>query len=180
MKGTNLAVVCSASGLPQNTKLARQAVWARITQFLQPNLGEMYSSFYPAASAWGIDLNASFSVFLGREAPEQFIRILIAATEVQNASIAFHIGGLLSRADLGRAHQVGDTVICPVTLDGTDKELEAHSAWHIAMAAGAFLPDCGIYYMEQKTAVADLKLRREISRSIESHAVCVVRLEGLV
>ena len=38
----------------------------------------------------------------------------------------------------------------------------------------------GIYFMERKTAVADLELRREIVRSIESHAVCVVRLEAAV
>lgn len=179
MKGTNLAVVCSTSGLPQNTELARQTVWARITQFLQPNLGKLYSSFYPASSAWGIDLNARFGVLLGREAPEQFIRILVAATEAQNASFDFHTEGLLSRVDLGQTQQMGDTIICPVTLDGRDKELEAHSIWHIAMAAGKFLPDCGIYYMDRSTAVADLELRREISRSIENHAVCVVRLEAM-
>ena len=102
MKGTNLAVVCSTSGLPQNTELARQAVWARATQFLQPNLGKLYASFYPAVHAWGIDLNVRFGVLLGREAPEQFIRILVAATEAQDASIDFHIGGLLSRVDLGQ------------------------------------------------------------------------------
>ena len=179
MKGTNLAVVCSASGLPQNTELARQAVWARATQFLQPNLGKLYASFYPAVHAWGIDLNVRFGVLLGREAPEQFIRILVAATEAQNASIDFHTEGLLSRVDLGQTQQMGDTIICPVTLDGRDKELEAHSIWHIAMAAGKFLPDCGIYYMDRSTAIADLELRREISRSIENHAVCVVRLEAM-
>mgnify|MGYP007025221280 CR=1 FL=1 len=42
-----------------------------------------------------------------------------------------------------------------------------------------FLPDCGIYYMDRSTAVADLELRREISRSIENHTVCVVRLEAM-
>ena len=180
MKGTTLAVVCSASGLPQDTELARQAVWAKTAQFLQPSLGKLYSSFYPAANAWGIELNVKFSVLLGREAPEEFIRVLIAATEAQNAAIHFHIGGLLSHIDPEQTHQVDGAIVCPVTLDGTDKELEAHSAWHMAMAAGVFLPDCGIYFMERKTAVADLELRREISRSIESHAVCVVRLEAAV
>lgn len=178
MKGTNLAVVCSVSGLPQNAELARQAVWARITQFLQQDLGRLYSSFYPAFNAWGIDLNARFGVLLGRETPEEFVRVLIAATEAQNASIDFHIGGLLSRMDPEQTQQMGDAVVCPVTLDGTDKELEAHTVWHIAMAAGTFLPDCGIYYMERNTALAGPELRQEIARSIESYAVCVVRLEA--
>lgn len=180
MKRTNLAVVCSTTGLPQNAELARQAVWARITQFLQQDLGRLYSSFYPASSAWGIDLNTRFGVLLGREAPEEFVRVLAAATDAQDAAIHFHIVGLLSHADLEQARQVDGAIICPVTLDGTDKELEAHSAWHMAMAAGVFVPDCGIYYMERKTAFANLELRREIARSIESHAVCVVRLEAAV
>ena len=180
MKSTNLAVVCSASELPQNTELARQVVWTRITQFLQPDLGKLYSSFYPATNAWGIELNVRFGVLLGRETPEEFIRVLIAATKAQDAAIHFHIGGLLNHVDLEQVHQIDSAIVCPVTLDGTDKELEAHSVWHAAMAAGVFLPDCGIYYMDRKTAVADLELRREIVRSIESHAVCVVRLEAAV
>ena len=180
MMGTTLAVVCSASGLPQYTEMILQAVWAKTAQFLQPNLGKLYSSFYPAVNAWGIDLNVRFGVLLGREAPEEFIRVLIAATEAQNAAVHFHIGGLLSRMNLEQTHQVDGVIICPVTLDGTDKELEAHSAWHMAMASGVFLPDCGIYYMEQKTAVANLELRRKIAHSIASYAVCVVRLEAAV
>ena len=180
MKGTNLAVVCSASGLPQNMELARQAVWARITRFLQPGLGRLYACFYPASSAWGVDLNTRFGVLLGRETPEEFVRVLIAATEAQMAAVDFHAEALLNRIGPEQAHQVDGAIICPITLDGTDKELEVHSAWHMAMAAGVFLPDCGIYYMEQKTAVAGLELRREITRSLKSHAVCVVRLEAAV
>lgn len=180
MKGTNLAVVCSASGLPQNTELACQAVWAKTTQFLQPNLGKLYSSFYPATNPWGINLNVRFGVLLGREAPEQFVRILCAATEAQNLSIDFHTEALLNRVKPEQTRQVGDTIVCPVTLDGTDKELEAHSIWHMAIAAGAFMPDCGIYYLEQGLAVAAPELRKEIARSIGNYAVCVVRLEAMV
>ena len=39
------------------------------------------------------------------------------------------------------------------------------------------MPDCCIYYLEQERAVADLELRQKIARSIESYAVCAVRLE---
>lgn len=176
MKGRDLVVVCSASGLPQNTELACQAIWAKTAQFLQPNLGELYSSFYPVASVWGIGLR-SYGVLLGREDTDRFMRILLAATEAQSAAIDLHISGLLSRMDLEQTRRVGNNIICPVTLDGTDKELEAHTLWHIAMASGTFLPDCCIYYLEQERAVADLELRQKIARSIESYAVCAVRLE---
>lgn len=180
MKGTTLAVVCSASGLLQNTELARQVVWAKTTQFLQPNLGKLYSSFYPASHAWGTEINAPFSVLLGQEAPEQFIHILLAATEAQNASIDFHVNALLNRIAPEQAHQVGDTTIFPVALDRSDEELEAHTIWHLAMATGVFLPDCGIYYVEQKQTVASPELRREIACGIGNYAVCVVRLEAMV
>ena len=180
MKGTNLAVVCSTSGLPQNMELIRQAVWAKTSQFLQPDLGKLYSSFYPAADAWGIGLNVRFGVLLGREAPEQLIHILCAATEAQSAAIGFHIKALLNRVKPEQTHQVDDAIICPVSLDGTDKELEVHSVWHMAIAAGVLLPDCGIYYVDQECAVAGPELKKEISCNIGNYAVCVVRLEAMV
>lgn len=180
MKETNLAVVSSASGLPQNTELARQAVWARTTQFLQPNLGKLYSSFYPASNAWRIELNAPLGVLLGREAPEQFIRVLNAATQAQRAAIDFHINAMLKCVKPEQARQVGDTIIYPVAMDGTDKELEAHSVWHIAAASGVFLPDCGIYYVDQECAFAGPELVKEIACCIGNYAVCVVRLEATV
>ncbi len=180
MRGTNLAVLSFASGLPQNTELARQAVWARTTQFLQPNLGKLYSSFYPASSVWGIDLNAPLGVLLGREAPEQFIRVLNAATQAQRTAIDFHINAMLKCAKPEQAHQVGDAIIYPVAMDGSDKELEAHSVWNIAIASGVFLPDCGIYYVDQECAFAGPELIKEIACGIGNYAVCVVRLEAAV
>lgn len=180
MKGTSLAVVCSVSGLPQNTELARRAVWAKVTQFLQLDLGKLYSSFYPASHAWGTEINVPYGVLLGRETPEQFIHILLTATKAQSAAISFHTEELLKRMDPEQALQMGDATICPVILDGTDQELEAHSVWYIAIASGTFLPDCGIYYLEQMQAVAGPELRREIACGIGNYAVCVVRLEAAV
>ena len=177
MKTLHLAVVCPVSGLPQNTEQARREVWAKVTNLLQPDLGKMYDSFYPATSAWGVELNVPFGILLGRDDPACFVRIVANATEVQNAAIDFHMAGLLAGVDFDQTHTMGDALICPVHLDGTDRELEAHSFWHLGLATGVFLPDCGIYYLEQQKAVVDAELRRAIAGNLASYAVCVVVLE---
>ena len=53
MKGTNLAVVCSASGLPQNTELARQAVWAKFRTGNSPLLLHIVDTAVRQKSAGG-------------------------------------------------------------------------------------------------------------------------------
>jgi len=180
MKTVPLAVVCPISGLPQNTEQARQAVWAEVTKLLQPGLGKLYSSFYPASSAWGVELNVPFGVLLGRDDPVRFVRIVASATEAQSAAASFHTSALLAGADPEQARKIGGTLVFPVHLDGSNKELEAHSVWHLGMAAGVFLPDCGIYYLEQQTAVIGPKQQTAIASNLAGYAVCVVRLEATV
>ena len=177
MKTLHLAVVCPVSGLPQNTEQARREVWAKVTNLLQPDLGKMYDSFYPATSAWGVELNRPFGVLLGREDPVRFLRVLVAAQKVQDAAVEFHMAGLMAGVDLDQVQETDDALICPVHLDGTNQELEMHSYWHLGMAAGAFLPDCGIYYLEQQRAVAGPELANTIAGNLASYAVCVVVLE---
>ncbi len=177
MKTLLLAVVCPVSGLPQNTEQARQAVWAEVTGLLQPALGKLYSSFYPASNAWGVELNVSYGVLLGRDDPARFMRIVVNATAVQNAAIDFHTNALLAGVDAEQVQEVGDTLICPVHLDETNRELESHSIWYLGLAAGVFLPDCGIYYMAQQSAIAKPELRTAIAANLAGYAVCVVRME---
>ncbi len=148
-----------------------------MTNLLQPGLGKLYDSFYPATSAWGVELNGPYGILLGRDDPAGFVRIAANAAEVQNAAVDFHMAGLLAGVDLDQTHTMGDTLICPVHLDGTDQELEAHSLWHLGLATGVLLPDCGIYYLEQQKAVADEELRRAIAGNLAGYAVCVVVLE---
>ncbi len=177
MKALNLAVVCPVRDLPQNASLVRNAVWAQVSGLLQPNLGRLYSSFYPASHAWGINLNTPFGVLLGRDDPLRFMHILAAAKMAQDAAIDFHVKALLSGVAPDEMCASGDTIICPVHLDGTDKALEAHSIWHLGMANGALLPDCGIYYAGQKRAIAGPELANDISARLADYAVCVVALE---
>lgn len=177
MKKLNLAVVCPALGLPQNTSLTWNTVWAQVSGLLQQGLGNLYSSFYPASRAWGRDLNTPFGVLLGRDDPVGFLYVLAAATMAQDTAINFHMKGLLPGIHPDEIRTSGDAIICPVHLNGTDKTLEAHSIWHLGMAAGVLLPDCGIYYVEQKRAIAGPELTNAISARPADYAVCVVTLE---
>lgn len=178
MKVLHLAVVCPVSGLPQHTEQARQAVWTEVTKLLQPDLGKLYDCFYPASNAWGVDWNVPFGVLLGREDPIRFMRAAVKATEQQNAAIDFHMAELLARVDTEQAHEVGGALI--VHLDGTDGALMYHSAWHIGLAAGALLPDCGIYYTEHRRAVIGPEQKTAIAGNLAGYAMCVVRLEASV
>lgn len=127
MKTTQLAVVWPMPAPPQNTRQIHQTVWAQTADLLKANLGTLYASFYPASQAWGVSLNIPFGVLLGRDAPTDFVHILAAATAEQEAAIDFHVKGLLAGVNPDQVREVGSTLICPVHLDGTDKELEAHS-----------------------------------------------------
>ena len=62
----------------------------------------------------------------------------------------FHSAGMLSNINLDQTERIGDTLVCRVTADGSNKALEAHSVWHLAMMEGIFLPDCGLYYLSTK------------------------------
>ena len=177
MKTLLLAVVCPVSGLPQNTEQVRQMVWAEVTGLLQPDLGKFYTSFYPAPRTWGVELNEPFGVLLGRDDPVRFLHILTMATEAQDNATAFHMGSLLTGIDVSQTQTVGDTLICPVHLDGTNKELEAHSLWLLGIAGGKLLPDCGIYYIQQRRAVAGPDMAKAIAGNLAGYAVCTVRLE---
>lgn len=177
MKTLKLAVVCPTSGLPQNTEQARREVWAEVTRLLQPDLGKLFSSFYPVSTAWGVELNEPYGVVMGKDDPVRFMRIAVAATEVQNNAIDFHTGALLEKADMEKIFPVGDTLFCPVFVDGSDQEVTSHSIWHMGLAAGAVLPDCGIYFMEQRRAVASPEMVNAIAGNLANYAVCVVQME---
>ena len=177
MKTLLLAVVCPVSGLPQNTEQVCQMVWAEVTGLLQPDLGKFYTSFYPAPRAWGMEMNVPFGVLLGRDDPVRFLHILTMAKEAQDNAAAFHLGGLLNGIDVNQAQMTGDTLVCPVQLDGTNQELEAHSLWLMGIAAGKLMPDCGVYYMQQRRAVAGPDIAKAISNNLAGFAVCTVQLE---
>lgn len=177
MKGNHLAVVFPAKGLPQNTAQACGAVWAQTSRLLLPGLGKVYDRFHPAAQPWGVDIPASFSVVLGRDNPCLFIRLYLRAREFREASVGFHVGGTLAETGFEKLQAAGDVLICPVTLDGTNKRLEGHILWHTAMASGVILPDCGVYYAERKRSTVEPGLEKLIESHPADYALCMVTLE---
>ncbi len=177
MKANHLAVIFPAKGLPQNTDQAYSAVWAETSRLLLRDLGILYASFYPAAHTWGIDIRAPYGVVLGRDDPARFLRLFSEARVKQACAIEYHVGGTLAETGLERFQAAGDMLICPVILDGTNKRLESHVLWHMALASGAILPDCGVYYAEQKRSTVDPGLEKNIESNPVEYALCMVTLE---
>jgi len=103
--------------------------------------------------------------------------ILAAASEVRDAAIDFHINGLLAGVNPDQMRTEGDAIICPVYLDGTDKELEAHSLWQLCFFSGVPMPDCGIYYAQQQRSLAGPEQIKTIASHLAGYAVCVAMLE---
>lgn len=177
MKANHLAVVFPAKGLPQNTVQACGAIWTQTSRMLLPGLGKIYDRFHPAAQPWGVEVPTPFSVVLGREEPCRFLRLYFQAREFREASIGFHVGGTLAETGLEKLHAVGNTLICPVALDGTNQRLEGHILWHMAMADGTILPDCGVYYAEQKRSTVEPGSEKLIESHPADYALCMVTME---
>ena len=179
MKFNYLAVIVPVKWLPQNTEQARTQMWGQVTQLLLPNLGKWYSRFYPASTPWGQDIQAPFGVVLGREEPVKFLNLFYRAKRKQDDAVAFHTVGLLSNADLEQAQKIGDTQLCHVTAGESNEALTAHALWYAAIQSGSFLPDCGIYYLEQKQAVINPEQERAVSGHPADYALCAVTLENM-
>lgn len=77
---------------------------------------------------------------------------------------------------MDNAQKAGDSLICPVVVDGSDPELMIHALWHISLQKGAPLPDCGIYYAALGRAVASQEEQRAILSNPAGYALCIVRL----
>ncbi len=172
-----LAVVVPRKWLPQNTEQARTQAWAAVTQLLLPDLGKFYSRFYPASRPWVQDISVLYSAVLGREDPVTFLNVFYRAKQKRDDAVAFHSAGMLSNINLDQTKRVGNTVICHVTADESNPALRAHSTWHLAMMEGIFVPDCGLYYLEQKCSVIAPGLEKAVSAHPGDYALCAVTLE---
>ncbi len=177
MKFNYLAVVIPVKWLPQNTEQARTQAWAAVSQLLLPNLGTFYGRFYPAATPWGQTLAYPFSVVLGREDPVAFLNLFYQARKKQEEAVSFHSVGMLSNINFDQTERIGDTLVCHVTADGSSDALKAHSLWHLTMMEGTPLPDCGLYFMEQKCAVINPGLEKAVAARPGDYALCAVTLE---
>lgn len=177
MKFSYLAVIVPMKWLPQNTEQARTQAWAAVSQLLLPNLGKYYGRFYPATAPWRQTTKYPFGVVLGREDPVAFLNLFYHAKKKQEDAISFHSTGMLRNINLDRTSQIGDVMICHVTADETNEALKGHSLWHLAMMAGTPLPDCGLYYLEQKSSVINPELEKAVSTHPGDYALCAVTLE---
>lgn len=177
MRANHLAVVFPARELPQNTAHACGAIWTQTSRMLFPGLGRLYDRFYPAARPWDVEISAPFGVVLGRDDPCGFLRLYFRAREFREESVAYHVSDTLMESGLEKLQTAGNILICPVTLDGTNKRLESHIFWHAAMAQGVILPDCGVYYAEQKRSTAEPGFEKTIESAPADYALSMVTLE---
>lgn len=177
MRVSHLAVVFPTKGLPQNTEQARVMVWTEVSRLLRRDLGTLYDSFYPSPRSWEVDIRTPFGVVLGRDDPSGFLRLYSEARAKQRFAIEYHVGGTIAENGFDKLQKVGDTLICPVTLDGTNKNLESHIFWQAALANGAILPDCGVYYAERKRSSVEPGFEKVIESNPADYALCVVTLE---
>jgi hypothetical protein len=176
MKINYLAVVLPEKWLPQNTEQARTQVWAAVTQLLLPDLGKWYSRFYPSNQPWGQDISTPFSVVLGWEDPVTFLNVFYHAKKKRDNAINFHSAGMLGNINFEQTQQIGDALICHVNSE-SNEALQAHSIWHLAVMEGAFLPDCGLYYLDQKRSVLNPELEKTVAAQPGDYALCAVTLE---
>lgn len=176
MKFNYLAVIVPRRWLSQNTEQARTQAWAAVTQLLLPDLGKFYSRFYPASHPWGQDISAPYSVVLGREAPMVFLNVFHQAKKKRDEAIDFHSVGMLSNINFEQTQRIGDALICHVNAESNDA-MKAHSAWHLAMMEGPLMPDCGLYFLEQKCSVLNPELEKAVTAHPGDYALCAVTLE---
>lgn len=178
MKFNYLAVIAPVKWLPQNTEQAHTQMWAQVTQLMLPSLGKLYARFYPASRPWGQVIPTPFGVVLGREDPIKFLNVFYRAKREQEKFSALHMTEMLNNIDLEQTQQFGDTVVCHVTADGSNKALEGHALWHMAVMSGSIMPDCGIYYLEQKQAIISPEQEKTVTAHPGDYALCAVTLEA--
>ena len=174
MKFCNMAVVVPVDQLTGSKAALSTQVWA--SNLLMPALGKLYRQFHPANDAWGHKLTSPFGVVLGCQEPELFLTLFLAGQQTQQEAAAFHAAAMIKKVDMDKAQKAGDSLICPVVVDGSDPELMIHALWHISLQKGAPLPDCGIYYAALGRAVASQAEQRAILSNPAGYALCVVRL----
>ena len=168
-------VVC---GVRRNGRTIRKSIGGVHPEMLKDT--DLFPSEISCAEAAQEDpqskLISPFGVVLGCQEPELFLTLLLTGQQTQQEAVAFHAAAMIKKADMDNAQKAGDSLICPVVVDGSDPELMIHALWHISLQKGAPLPDCGIYYAALGRAVASQEEQRAILENPAGYALCVVRL----
>lgn len=176
MKYCNMAVVVPVDEFDGSENTMCMQVWGQISNLLLPGLGKLYRQFHPTNEAWGHTISHPLGIVLGRQEPELFVTLLLAGQQAQQDAALFHAAAMIERAGLDDAQKIGNTFVCPVTVDGSDHELMVHALWHIAMQEGVLMPDCGIYYAALNRAIISDEESRAIAAEPARYAICMVRL----
>ena len=106
-----------------------------------------------------------------------FLNVFHQAKKKQEEAIAYHSMGMLNNINLDQTERIGKALVCHVTADKSSDALRAHSLWHLTMMEGEPLPDCGLYFMEQKCAVIAPGLEKAIAAHPGDYVLCAVTLE---
>ena len=176
MKSCEMVIVVPVDRLAGNEEALRSQVWGKVSELLLPALGKLYRQFNPSDGAWGHTLVRPFGVILGKQEPEQFLALFLAGRQAQQEAMEFHASAMIAKADMSSAQKIGDSLVCPMVVDGSDPELMAHAIWHISLHKGAPLPDCGIYYEGLGRAVASMEEQRAVLANPAGYALCTVNL----
>ena len=127
MKFCNMAVVVPVNQLTGSKAALSAQVWGQVSNLLMPALGKLYRQFHPANDAWGHKLTSPFGVVLGCQEPELFLTLFLAGQQTQQEAAAFHAAAMIKKVDMDKAQKAGDSLICPVVVDGSDPELMIHA-----------------------------------------------------
>ena len=127
MKSCNMAVIVPVDKLAGNDEVLRAQVWGKVSELLLPALGKLYRQFNPSNGAWGLKLVRPFGVILGKQEPEQFLALFLAGQQAQQDAMEFHLSAMIEKTDMSNAQKIGDSLVCPMIVDGKDPELMAHA-----------------------------------------------------
>lgn len=129
MKSCNMAVIVPVDKLAGNDEVLRAQVWGKVSELLLPALGKLYRQFNPSNGAWGLKLVRPFGVILGKQEPEQFLALFLAGQQAQQDAMEFHLSAMIEKTDMSNAQKIGDSLVCPMIVDGKDPELMAHATF---------------------------------------------------
>ena len=179
MKSCNMAVVVPVDQLTGSKAALSAQVWGQVSNLLMPALGKLYRQFHPANDAWGHKLTSPFGVVLGCQEPEQFLAALPGRPAgTAGGRCSFMQSAMIEKARYGAMpRKAGDSLVCPVVVDGSDPELMAHALWHISLAKGRAAP--GLRHLLHRPSAVRSHLteeQRAILANPAGYALCVVRL----
>lgn len=158
MKSCNMAVIVPVDKLAGNDEVLRAQVWGKVSELLLPALGKLYRQFNPSNGAWGLKLVRPFGVILGKQEPEQFLALFLAGQQAQQDAMEFHLSAMIEKTDMSNAQKIGDSLVCPMIVDGKDPELMAHATFLFYVVGASHSVFDVAYYFSIDSVKIDITL----------------------